>query len=229
MTSSTRIFWATVVALVIFNVARGLGVFGSFADPVELILALALTACALRCALTKADLGLERSQVASGLRWGGAAFALVLMVVVVASVIPATSGFLHDSRGDIPLWRLILDLLWIALLTVIPEELLFRGVLLGAAMKKWGIVTGVFATSVLFGFWHIFPTLSTAEGNEKFSQADSTTLGRLGLVAGAVVTTTIAGLIFCWLRVRSRSLVAPMVAHLATNGIALTVAWFVVR
>lgn len=227
--SSTRIFWATVVSLVIFNSARGLGVFGSFADLVELILALAVTACALRYALTKADLGLERSQVGSGLRWGGAAFALVLVVVIVASAIPATSGFLHDSRGDIPLSRLILDLVGIALLTVIPEELLFRGVLLGAAMKKWGTATGVVTTSVLFGFWHIFPTLSTAGGNEKFSQADSTTLGRLGLVTGAVVTTTIAGLIFSWLRVRSQSLVAPMVAHFATNGIALTVAWFVVR
>ena len=227
--SSTRIFWTTVVALVVFNIARGLGLFGPLADAVELVLALALTAVALRGALTKADIGLERSRVGSGLKWGGAAFALVFIVVAIAGVIPATSGFLHDSRGDVPLWRLLLDLVWIALLTVIPEELLFRGLLLGAAMKKWGTGIGVVVTSVLFGFWHIFPTLSTAGGNEKFSQADSSTLGRIGLVAGAVVTTTIAGLIFSWLRVRSRSLVAPMLAHLGTNGIALTVAWFVVR
>jgi membrane protease YdiL (CAAX protease family) len=33
-------------------------------------------------------------------------------------------------------------------------------------------------------------------------------------------------LIFCWLRLRSKSLVAPVIAHAAVNGAALTVAWF---
>jgi membrane protease YdiL (CAAX protease family) len=32
--------------------------------------------------------------------------------------------------------------------------------------------------------------------------------------------------VFCWLRLRSRSLIAPVMAHLATNGLALAVAWF---
>jgi membrane protease YdiL (CAAX protease family) len=34
---------------------------------------------------------------------------------------------------------------------------------------------------------------------------------------------------FAWLRLRSRSLVAPVLAHIATNGVALVVAWFVLR
>jgi len=37
------------------------------------------------------------------------------------------------------------------------------------------------------------------------------------------------GLVFCWLRLRSRSLIAPVMAHVATNGLALTVAWFAVH
>ncbi len=49
--------------------------------------------------------------------------------------------------------------------------------------------------------------------------------GQVLVVLGAVVVTFIAGLVFCWLRLRSRSLIAPVVAHLATNGLALAVAW----
>ena len=48
-------------------------------------------------------------------------------------------------------------------------------------------------------------------------------------MAGTVLVTFVAGLVFCWLRFRSRSLVAPILAHLSTNGVALVVAWIVVR
>jgi len=44
-----------------------------------------------------------------------------------------------------------------------------------------------------------------------------------------VAVTFIAGLVFCWLRLRSGSLIAPVIAHVATNGLALTVAWVVVH
>lgn len=40
----------------------------------------------------------------------------------------------------------------------------------------------------------------------------------LGVVA-AVVSTTLAGLVFCFLRLRSRSLIAPILLHLATNDL----------
>jgi len=46
------------------------------------------------------------------------------------------------------------------------------------------------------------------------------------LVLGSVAVTFIAGLVFCWLRLRSKSLIAPVMAHAATNGLALAVAWF---
>ena len=45
---------------------------------------------------------------------------------------------------------------------------------------------------------------------------------------GAVAATFAAGLAFAWLRLRSRSLLAPVLAHAATNGLGLAVAWFAV-
>jgi CAAX protease family protein len=41
--------------------------------------------------------------------------------------------------------------------------------------------------------------------------------------------TACAGMVFCWLRLRSGSLIAPILAHVATNGLALAVAWFTVH
>ena len=46
--------------------------------------------------------------------------------------------------------------------------------------------------------------------------------GQVLLVLGSI--TFIAGLVFCWLRLRFRSLIAPAMAHVAANGLALTVA-----
>ena len=226
--SAIRIFWATVIALGVFNIARGLGVFGDFADSISVVLALAITFAALKLGMSSAELGLSRSTIGRGFVWGLGAFAAVLIVIVVAALIPATSEFLNDSRADVSASRLVFELIvGIGLGTVVPEELFFRGVVLGSAVKQWGTRAGMVAASLVFGLWHIFPTLSTAGGNEQFAQADSSIIGKVGLVAGAVFVTTVAGLIFSWLRVRSQSLVAPMIAHLSTNGVALTVAWFV--
>jgi membrane protease YdiL (CAAX protease family) len=159
------------------------------------------------------------------LRYGGAAFALILVVLVIAAVIPATSGFLHDSRAAISGGRVFYELAVTILLgTVIPEELAFRGVLLGSALHLWGTWRAVLITSVLFGLWHITTTLHTQADNQTVRHA-STAL----VVLGAVVVTAAAGVVFCWLRLRSKSLVAPALAHFATNGLALTVAWFAVH
>lgn len=230
MNSQSRLLWSTIVALVVFNLARGFGLFGPFADWVELLLAIVLTTIALRGVLTRKELGLERTSIRTGLFWGGAAFAIVLIVVVIGALLPGTSEFLNDERANVSFFQLLVELIiGIGLLTVVPEELLFRGVLLGSSMKRWGTGSGLAVSSVLFGLWHVFPTLSTAGGNEQFAQAESSSLGQIGLVVGAVAATALAGAVFGWLRIRSQSLVASMIAHLSTNGVALSVAWIVAR
>ena len=49
------------------------------------------------------------------------------------------------------------------------------------------------------------------------------------VIVGMVVAMTGAGLVFCWLRIRSRSLVAPFVLHAGVNGTAFALAWAVVH
>jgi uncharacterized protein len=45
----------------------------------------------------------------------------------------------------------------------------------------------------------------------------------------AVTATALAGVVFCWLRLRTRSLAAPAVLHLAGNSLAYLIAWIVLR
>jgi uncharacterized protein len=226
---ASRCFAQTVAVLALFTVARGYGLLGPTAVAVSLFTAV-LVLIAWRAGAALADLGLGRADAGAGLRYGAGAFGVVLLVLAVAAVIPATNGFLHDSRAQIDGGRLLYELgVPIVLLTAIPEEFAFRGVLLGSGLRLWGPRRASLITSALFGLWHIAPTLHTMSDNHVFRGAAASVAGQVLLVIGSIVVTFIAGLIFCWLRLRSGSLIAPVMAHVATNGLALTVAWFTVH
>jgi membrane protease YdiL (CAAX protease family) len=224
-----RCFVLAVVVLVVFSVARTFGLLGPPVLSISLLV-VALVLIAWSAGATLADLGLVRKDAPAGLLYGAGALGLVLLVLVVAAVIPATNGFLHDSRAQISGGRLLYELgVSIVLFTAIPEEFAFRGVLLGSGLRLWGPWRASLITSALFGLWHIAPTLHTMSDNHVFRGALGSVGGQVLLVLGSIAVTFVAGLVFCWLRLRSRSLIAPIIAHAATNGLALAVAWFAVH
>ena len=225
-------FLLAVAALAVFNVTRGLGLLGpSRYEWVSVsLLTGALVLIAWSTGATRADLGLGLADMRAGARYGAGAAGIVLLVLIVAALIPATNGFLHDSRAQISGGRLLYELAApILLLTAIPEEFAFRGVLLGSALRLWGPWRASLITSALFGLWHIAPTLHTMSDNAAVAGASASLAGQALVVLGSGAVTFLAGLAFCWLRLRSRSLIAPVMAHVATNGLALTVAWVVVH
>jgi membrane protease YdiL (CAAX protease family) len=71
--------------------------------------------------------------------------------------------------------------------------------------------------------------LATVADNPAVGGLSASGWGRLVVVLGAVAATFLAGLVFAWLRLRSGSLVAAVIAHVATNGLGLAVAWVVVH
>jgi uncharacterized protein len=224
-----RCFVQTVGVLVLFSVARTFGLLGPEAVGIGLLVA-ALALVAWSAGASRDDLGLGLADMRTGLAYGAGAVGIVLLVLLVAAVIPAANGFLHDSRAQISGGRLTYELgVSIVLLTAIPEEFAFRGVLLGSALRLWGPWRASLVTSALFGLWHIAPTFGTMSDNHEFRGAAASAGGQALLVLGAVAVTFLAGLAFCWLRLRSRSLIAPVLAHAATNGLALTVAWFILH
>ena len=225
--NARRCFVSALAVLVAVTVVRFLGVAGPEAVWTTVMTA-ALVLVARWSGATPRDLGLRRADAGRGLRYGAGAFGAVLVVLTLAAALPATSGFLHDDRGRITAGQLVHELLVsVIMLTAIPEEFAFRGVLLGSGAALWGAGRGTLVVSALFGLWHVQPTLATMGDNPAVGGASASPWGRLLVVAGAVAVTFVAGLLFAWLRLRSRSLLAPVLAHVATNGVGLAVAWVV--
>jgi membrane protease YdiL (CAAX protease family) len=226
-----RCFVLTVGVLVLFTLARSYGLLNWHVPGLSVVILVAVLALiAWSSGATLADVGLRPRDMPAGLAYGAGACAVVLLVLVVAAVIPAANGFLHDSRAQISGGHLLYELgVPIVLFTAIPEEFAFRGVLLGSAVRMWGPWRASLVTSLLFGLWHIAPTLGTMSDNHEFKGAAASVAGQMLLVLGAIAVTFVAGLIFCWLTLRSKSLIAPIMAHAATNGLALTVAWFAIH
>jgi membrane protease YdiL (CAAX protease family) len=177
-----------------------------------------LVGLARSASMTADEVGTQREFLGAGLRWGGLAFVVISGLLLVAAALPATSGFFDDDRVDVSTAEL-----WLKVLVVIPigtvllEELAFRGVLLGLLRRLTSTTTAVVAAAVLFGLWHVPTAWNTSSA--------SSSATRLGAVAGTVVATTLAGFAFCFLRLRSRSLLAPMLAHIATNSVTFLLAW----
>ena len=186
---------------------------------VGLALVAGLTVVAKGSGLTDDDLGLARRTWGSGLRWGGAAAVIVTVGYSIGAAIPAVRQAVTDSA--LP-WQatVVKALVVIPLATVIPEEFAFRGVLWGLIRRESGQRVATAVSSVLFGLWHVLPALAGGGANESVSGVLGAGPGGTALlVVGTVLFTGLAGVLFCELRVRSGSLLAPILLHWAVNGV----------
>lgn len=160
-----------------------------------------------------------------GLRWGAAASAVVgvalIIGVLLAEWVSPIAMLLADERAT----RFADDLLFVALVriplgTAVFEEVAFRGILLAAGFRVLSTWRAVTVSSLVFGLWHIPPTIVALWVNGVSATAGEGML----TIAGAVLATTIAGYGFAWLRLASGSILAPILAHCATNSLALVAA-----
>lgn len=181
-------------------------------------------------AMRATELGLARDRVGSGLRWGAAAVAAIVVVVVVGAALPSAEDALADARVQVGVGSMLWEVAVVTPFgTVLLEELAFRGVLLGLLLRRFGRWPSVLISSVLFGLWHVLPTLGTSAGNALASGVLDRPGGLALVVAGNVAATALAGVVFCWLRLWSGSLLAPVLAHLGTNDVSFVVAWWRAR
>lgn len=218
----------TVLALVAINVATNRLVPSELYVPFALVAAAGLVAFAVRVdGRTWADLGLARSQVGRGLRWGAVLVGGVAGLYLVAWLLPPTRDLFLDERvQDVSLAGTVFKaFVRVPLGTVVLEEVAFRGVLPAlVAARTRSLRWIVLLPAVLFGFWHVLPSI----GFESVNPVAEDTVGALPgwvTVAGSVLFTGIAGVWFWWLRHRSDSLLAPMALHSATNGLGYLFSW----
>ena len=97
-------------------------------------------------------------------------------------------------------------------------------------VARWGVVRGYAAASICFGLWHVLPALSLNKVNPVATRLFGSGVGGVAVaVVFAVFSTALAGAWWCWIRHRSGSVLATMMAHVASNSGAYTIAWLVAR
>ncbi len=161
------------------------------------------------------------------LLFGGTALLFALGMIV-----PATQSAFIDTRiGDAD----TAQMLWVVLVqiplgTVVLEEVAFRGVLPalmgGSPAIRWRWIP-VLGASILFGLWHILPSIGIDNANAAVggalghNQVLTTTL--------AVVSMTIAGVAMCALAHLGKGIKTTMLLHWATNSLGFFAAWLLLH
>lgn len=198
-----------------------------------------LVLLAARCGLGAAQIGFDRRTLRRSALVGLAGAALVGLAYALALALPPLRQAFDDERaaGLSVGWLLWVAVVRIPIGTVLLEEVAFRGVLpalLGGSdrapgrswtppRREW---RPALASSVLFGLWHVLPSLSLAGQNAALGSlfgSAATVLVPLLAVAGS----TLAGLWLCWWRYAGRGLLTPIMVHVTTNSGALVAAWAV--
>jgi membrane protease YdiL (CAAX protease family) len=196
--------------------------------PLRLAIAALLLLIARWDGVTRSDLGLGRDTVRRGLRWGLVSAVAVLGVYGIGLAVPLTRDAFLDERVQSLSAGQLLErvLIRVPLGTVLFEEIAFRGVLWAMLVRRWGTTRATAVSSVMFGLWHVAPSLGLTRANAAAEAVFGTgTTGMALSVATAVVGAAVVGVIFCELRRRSGSLIAPAVLHCALNAGGYVLAW----
>ena len=178
------------------------------------------------------DMGLGFDYLLPGLLWGLGSIALVAAVYVVGSLIKRTRSAFHDERvGALSPTKVAFQaLVEVPFGTVLLEEIAFRAVLFAMLARRFGVLWAVVISAVIFGLWHVLPSIGTHEHNPALgSVVGEGRRGNILAVALSVLTTAIAGVVFAGLRLVSGSVLAPMGLHWATNGLGYAFSWILIR
>ncbi len=219
---------AVLLVLVIANVVSNRLLPDWAYVPWNLGVAAVIAAIALRAA-TWGEIGFGEWR--RGLAWGAVLLVLTAGVLLLALAMPAFNEMYHDRRvnGGTGEW-LYQAFVRIPLGTAVLEETAFRAVLPGLFAHRWGVLRGSIAASVCFGFWHVLPALHLNDVNPTAARIFGEGAGGVAAaVVFGVVGTAIAGLWWCWIRYRAHSVLATMIAHVASNSVAYTIAFAVSR
>jgi uncharacterized protein len=219
-------------AAVAWNLAANLWLPWGLYVPGALLLAATLVGVAVKLGGCRwSDLGLDHHDLRRGLAYGVVGAVTVTVVLGLGVALPATRGLFHDRRAEGISMAVLLyvALVRVPLGTVVLEETLFRGVLLGLGMRRWSQTTAVTVSCLAFGVWHVLPARDVTSFNPVFAHMAGGELDRVYGVAAAVVATAVAGLVLCWLRLRSHSLLAPALVHATVNGLGYVLAFLVGR
>lgn len=192
--------------------------------PANMAAAAAAVFIARKAGVSLSEMGLAKEKIVKGVKVGAKTLVPIATAVIIGVVLPFSRKFFLDTDViNASGGRIIYEVfLRIPLGTALSEELIFRGALLGLYMKNHSKWKAIVLSSAVFGLWHIFPTLQSLSTNPAAEGiASSSVWSKAGVLGAVTAVTAIAGAGFCWLKVKSESLLAPWMAHTALNSVSI--------
>lgn len=101
----------------------------------------------------------------------------------------------------------------IPFITVLSEEIIFRGVLLGLLAQNLPLFWAVGIASIIFGLWHIY---EPSNAHLPFKQ-------RTKRRFVDVVVTSLAGVLFCLATIATETIIAAFVLHWIANSTGIVI------
>jgi membrane protease YdiL (CAAX protease family) len=168
-------------------------------------------------------LGLRRAGAARGAAFGAlAAGATALVGVAVLRLLPSIIG---QPIGFSPIARVsAAELGWhialyLPLGAVIPEEIAFRGTLLGGLLARYRVRIAVMISAITFALWHLTVAWFT------LMNATMPVVLVIPAAVAALVIVFIGGVIMAGLRLASSTLATSIAAHWVFNAVVLVGLW----
>ena len=221
-------FWPFVALLVVWNnalqpllgpTARLPGGSWSFVMSGIALIAISLaTACA--SGLRAADLGFDLGRVPRGAVIGALVGLIAIVCVGAVKLAPILVGHpiayepVEGVSVDELAWHLAF---FLPVGAVVPEEIAFRGTLLGTLAMRYGTRAAVLASAAVFAVWHVTVVAATIGATTiapPSPWATPATLGALALVF-------VGGLLLAGLRLWTGTLASTIVAHWMFNAVVL--------
>lgn len=109
---------------------------------------------------------------------------------------------------------------WLPLAVILPEEIAFRGVLLGGLVRRSRPADAILAAAVAFGLWHVSIVFTTIQNTTVAS-----TQWEAAAFAIALTAIGVGGAAFAWLRLRTGTLATTIAAHWVFNIVVLVGLW----
>ena len=171
--------------------------------------------------LSLEQMGLSPYSIKDGIIVAIIASVVIVFGTIVIAIIPPFRRFflgenLANANGKLLTFEAAIR---IPFSTALIEEILFSGVLLGLLLTQLPVAQALILSAILFGLWHVFPTITSLEQNDAAAAivGAKKSRQRAGVIA-AIIITSIAGLVFGWLRVLAGSVLAPWLVHWSINA-----------
>ena len=145
-------------------------------------------------------------------------------IYLAGILLPLSRPAFLDSRYHLGLsGALLTAFVIIPVGRVLIEEVAFRSVLWGMLSRHMTVWRVLLISSLLFGLWHVLPSLHLDSANRGVNELMSGAGGAANVVtiAATVAFTALGGVVAGELRRRSGSVLASVGMHWATNALGV--------